>query len=67
MNREEYMQQVAEAKRAMRPADPEWPHCCATCELLDDTGYCRVFGEYPPLEFLSQENDCEKFELLIPF
>ena len=48
-------------------AAPEIPRNCATCEYMADDGLCTEYNSRPPLEYVTQENDCYKWIMFIPF
>lgn len=66
MNKQQYTEAVAKAKANQKPKPQVIRQCCATCDLLSDTGECTVYGEYPPLEYIEAENECKE-HLHIPF
>ena len=66
MNKQQYIEAVAKAKDNQKPKPQVVRQCCATCDLLDDTGMCTAFGEYPPLDYLEAENECAE-HTYIPF
>lgn len=45
----------------------EVPRSCATCEYMADDGLCTEYNSRPPLEYVTQENDCYKWIMFIPF
>lgn len=64
LTREQYIQKVSEAKAsAMHGAD----RSCASCEFLTDEGFCTVHNQFPPLEFISVQTDCDQHTDQIPF
>lgn len=67
MNKQQYIEAVAKAKESQVPKPPTMRQCCATCELLSETGQCTEYGEWPPLDFLETENQCEHWQSFIPF
>lgn len=67
MDKSEYMEQVKAAKHRQAPHSPRTPHCCATCEHLTSVGYCLSVQDYPPFNFIEQENDCEHYLQDVPF
>lgn len=60
-------QKIQEAKQRHIPPPPERRKCCATCDHLALSGYCRAFDAWPPLDFVEQENDCNEYEEDPPF
>lgn len=67
MDKNEYIELVKQAKHRQAPHSPRTPHCCATCERLTRVGYCLAMQDYPPLEFIEQENDCGEYLQDVPF
>lgn len=63
MDEKAYKKAVAEAKAAA------WAtrQCCGTCEHLDEFGYCQAFDQYPPLEYITTDNNCSKYMIYLPF
>jgi len=61
------MTKVDEAKRSVMPEPPTVPRCCATCEWLSPEGRCEIFGEHPPIEYITVVNECPEYLLEIPF
>ena len=43
------------------------PKCCHTCEFYHQDGTCSIHQERPPAEFAAAQNQCELWELEIPF
>jgi len=66
MDKQQYIAAVTKAKDNQRPKPVAIRQCCATCDLLSDTGECTVYGEYPPLDYLEAENECAEY-VHIPF
>lgn len=60
-------QYVLDARKRAWPQLLPVPQCCATCLQLSDDGVCVVFDSAPPAEFLTQVNECEKYERDVPF
>ena len=67
MDKSEYMEHVKAAKHRQAPHSPRTPHCCATCEHLTAVGYCLAMMDYPPLDFIEQENECVEYSQDVPF
>lgn len=67
MDKAKYMKAVAEAQDNQMPKAATMRQCCATCEMLDETGQCTEYGEWTPLEYLETENECEHWKSIIPF
>ena len=58
---------ILEAKNRQMPGAPTWLKCCATCEKLSDNGHCEAFDDYPPINYIEKENDCQEHGLALPF
>lgn len=58
---------IVAAKQRHGPQLHKLVQCCATCEKLTDAGYCEAFEDYPPEDFIEQENDCHEYVEAIPF
>lgn len=58
---------VKAAKRRAMPEPMPDPHTCAACIFLNDSGYCTAVLDYPPVDFLEKNNDCEQYEQAPPF
>lgn len=66
MNKSEYKEKIAQLKAESFP--PPLPvQNCASCVYLDNYGMCEKFGEYPPLDFIAQKNECSYYEEVVPF
>ena len=59
-------EKIVQAKKRQAPRS-DWRKCCATCEHLDDKGWCEKFDDHPPLDFIEQTNDCEFYLCVVPF
>ena len=58
---------ILHAKKRQTPDPPPRRKCCATCEHLRNDGLCLEFDDYPPVEFIEQENECDQYEQDPPF
>ena len=41
--------------------------CCAHCDYMSAGGWCEAFREAPPVEFLTERNECPRWLDRIPF
>jgi len=41
--------------------------CCAHCDYMSPGGWCDAFGEAPPVEFLTERNECARWLDRLPF
>lgn len=67
MTKDEYKAAIKAAKDKAMPTPPAFPHSCAGCFHLKSEGFCSEVQDYPPLEFIEQENECGSWEPDIPF
>lgn len=67
MDKQQYTEAVAKAQNNQMPKASSMRQCCATCDLLSATGECQEYGEWPPLEYLEEKNQCEHWLSFIPF
>jgi len=63
----ESKQHILDAKVRQQPSPIAAVRCCATCENLQDDGYCVAYEDYPPGWFIEQENDCDYYTEMPPF
>ena len=43
------------------------PRVCGNCHWLDIQGICTAYNQYVPMEYLNEENKCEKYRNGVPF
>ena len=67
MDAKEHKSYILSAKDRQTSPLPKWRQCCATCEKLTDEGWCQAFEDYPPIDFIEQENNCGEYIDIIPF
>ena len=67
MSKSEYREKIAQLKANAFPKPPPPVRNCASCEHLDDDGMCEKMGEYPPLDFLTKQNECADYYEDLPF
>lgn len=68
MNKSEYREKIAKLKAEAFPTQPPPPvQNCASCEHLNNDGMCERLVEYPPLDFIPQQNECADYYEVIPF
>lgn len=56
-----------EAVKAAKESAWATRQCCGTCEHLDEFGRCTVFNSFPPLEYITTDNNCNKYMIYLPF
>lgn len=62
-----YLLDAVENYKMKHKIDYQIAQTCSNCEKLDLSDVCQVFEQQVPPEYKEQENDCDEWNMGVPF